>query len=141
MQPFKPLLAAAAIGLASGTAAAAGLDVKITGVEHDRGRVRVDLYSGPEGFRHAEKRFRSAERPAAAGSITARFDGLAPGRYAVVAYHDENGDGTMNRFMGMIPTEGYGLSNNPKVMGPPQFGQAAFELAEEGGAIEIRLNY
>jgi len=47
----------------------------------------------------------------------------------------------MNRFMGMIPTEGYGLSTNPKVYGKPGFADAAFELSGERTAIEIGLNY
>lgn len=41
---------------------------------------------------------------------------------------DEDGDGAMDRFLGMIPTEGYGLSKDPEVSGPPQFDACAFRL-------------
>lgn len=142
MTPYPVLAAAAALLLAwTGAAAAAELEVIVQAVEHDRGSIRVSLYHGPEGFPHEEQALRVRERPAAAGTVTARFGGLGPGRYAVIAYHDENGDGKMNRFLGMVPSEGYGLSNNPQVMGPPEFEQAAFGLPAGGGAVEVRLNY
>jgi uncharacterized protein (DUF2141 family) len=41
----------------------------------------------------------------------------------------------------MFPTEGYGLSNNPKVVGPPKFADSAFEVAGPETTIEIILAY
>jgi len=58
-----------------------------------------------------------------------------------MAYHDENGDGALDRFLGMIPTEGYGLSNNPEVTGPPAFEDSAFALPDGGGAITVTMRY
>ncbi len=57
---------------------------------------------------------------------------MPAGRYAVIAYHDEDGNGRLNLRFGMIPVEGYGLSNDPEVAGPPRFQDAAFELREPG---------
>ena len=59
----------------------------------------------------------------------------------VMVYHDANADQTLNLRLGMFPTEGYGLSNNPKVMGPPRFADSAFEVAGPETAIDIRLAY
>ncbi len=72
---------------------------------------------------------------------TAVFGGLPPGRYAVVAYHDENGNGELDRFLGMIPREGYGVSNIPEPSGPPQFDQAAFDVPDEGRELAVPLRY
>jgi uncharacterized protein (DUF2141 family) len=58
-----------------------------------------------------------------------------------MVYHDENGDGKLNLRFGMFPIEGYGLSNNPKVMGPPKFADSAFELGTQDTSVDIRLNY
>src|SRR3546814_5617415 len=70
------------------------------------------------------------------------FKDLPPGRYAVLAYHDENGNGELDRRFGMIPTEGYGLSNNPKVMGPPSFEDSAFEVpAGEPTRVTLEMRY
>jgi uncharacterized protein (DUF2141 family) len=79
--------------------------------------------------------------PSCAATLTVTFDGLAPGRYAIMAYHDENGDGVLNRRLGMFPTEGYGLSNNPQVSGPPGFEASAFEVAAPQTRISIDLHY
>ena len=54
---------------------------------------------------------------------------LPPGRYAIMAYHDADLNGKFDLRFGMFPTEGYGLSNNPKVMGPPKFADSAFDVA------------
>jgi len=59
----------------------------------------------------------------------------------VMAYHDEDGNGELNRFLGMIPKEGWGLSNNPKVSGKPAFKDAAITLPESGTALTLKLNY
>jgi uncharacterized protein (DUF2141 family) len=40
----------------------------------------------------------------------------------------------------MIPTEGYGLSNNPKVMGPPAFKDSEFQINQDS-EIKIQFNY
>ncbi len=140
MKTFNASPAALLVLLAS-TAAATDLEVTITGVAHERGNVRICLYDGPEGFRHEDKSLWVLEQPAVKGTLSARFSQLPPGRYAVIAYHDENGDGALNRFLGMVPTEGYGLSNNPKLMGPPKFDQAALDVPAEGGRATIHLNY
>ena len=63
------------------------------------------------------------------------FDGLPTGRYAVMAYHDENADQKLNLRFGMFPTEGYGLSNNPAIIGPPKFADSVFAIQSCPGGI------
>lgn len=122
-------------------ASAADLAVTVTGVRSAQGDVRIAVYDRAEGFRkEAQARARQAV-PAAQGQVEARFSGLPAGRYAVIAYHDEDGNGRLNLRFGMIPIEGHGLSNAPEVAGPPRFQDAAFDLREPAGAIEVRLNY
>lgn len=121
--------------------AAAELTVTIDGIENDKGHIRLALYNDPETFRDEEKVFRSADQQAATGKVVFTFSGLEAGDYGIIAYHDDNNDGKMNRLLGMIPTEGYGLSTNPRVSGPPDFDDARFTLEEGGSAITIKLNY
>lgn len=104
------------------------LTVKLNNLEHDRGTVRVALFSDPKTFRKADLAFASSESPAKAGTVTLEFENVPAGQYAVMAYHDENGNGELDLRFGMFPTEGYGLSNNPKVMGPPAFEESRFEV-------------
>ncbi|HYH22664.1 MAG TPA: DUF2141 domain-containing protein [Azospirillum sp.] len=130
-------------GLVSGvaTTSAADLSVRLDGVHSASGSVRVMLFDRAEGFRKEEKSLAIRQAAASPGTVAVTFEGLAPGRYAVMAYHDENGDGALDRFLGMIPTEGYGLSNNPEVTGPPAFEDSAFALPDGGGAITVTMRY
>lgn len=120
---------------------AADLSVTVVGVRSAAGSVRVALYDRAEGFRKEAHARQLVGLPARAGSVTTTFPNLAAGRYAVIAYHDEDANGRLNLRFGMIPTEGYGLSNDPRVMGPPAFADAAFDLPAEGAAITLTLEY
>ena len=129
-----------------GSAAAQGdghvLEVRLHGVQHERGSVRVGLYSEPRSFRKEEQAYALIDTAALAGTVSVRFEGLPAGSYAVMAYHDEDGNGALNRRFGMFPTEGYGLSRNPAVSGPPAFADSAFEVGgESAGPIDIQIRY
>lgn len=119
--------------LISGTAVAEDhtLTVNISGVRGDRGQVQVELYNTPETFRKSAKALRVIQVPAQKDGVTVKFEGLVPGRYAILAFHDEDENGEMNKRFGMIPTEGYALSNDPQVFGPPAFKDSAFEVQSD----------
>ena len=119
----------------------ATLTVTLKNVRDASGAVRAGLYREPATFRKEDRAVEVAQMPAAPGEVTLSFADLPPGRYAIMAYHDENGDGQLNRRFGMFPTEGYGLSNNPQVVGPPAFADSAFEAGEKAHTITIELRY
>lgn len=140
---LRAALALAAI-TASGAAFADGqpITVRLHDVEHDRGSIRVALFSDPKTFRKADQAFASSEAPAKAGTVTLVFEEVPAGRYAIMAYHDENANGELDRRFGMFPTEGYGLSNNPKIMGPPKFEDSQFETkSDQPSVIDIDVRY
>ncbi len=124
---------------ASAWAGGASLEVELTGVRHERGQVRVGLYQDARTFRKEVQALAVRTAPATSGLARVRFDNLPAGRYAVMAYHDEDESGKLNLRLGMFPTEGYGLSNNPKVYGPPAFEDSAFEV-KEGAATELKID-
>jgi uncharacterized protein (DUF2141 family) len=117
------------------------LQVTLTGIGHDRGSMRVGLYDDPKTFRKEAHALAIQQVPAATGTVTVSFPALAAGRYAVMAYHDEDGDGELDRRFGMFPTEGYGLSNNPTVTGPPAFEDSAFSVGAEASSLSIAIRY
>ena len=120
-------------------AEAATLNVTLDGARAGGGPLTVLVFDRAEGF---PKEPHAAQRHVLpAGQSTLTLEGLKPGQYAVMAYHDEDGNGEMNRFLGMIPQEGWGLSNNPAVSGKPAFKDAAVTLPESGADVTIRLNY
>ena len=106
------------------------LDITVKGVRDDQGMVRAGIYNSAETFPKEGKAMARTATPAKAGSVALQFTDLPPGKYAVILYHDENNDGQMDKRFGMIPMEGYGLSNNIKASGKPSFDQCAFEIPE-----------
>lgn len=139
------VLLAALVALATPPALAADLSVAAQQVRSGEGQVKLMLFEREEGFRKEDKARQVLALPAAAGSVSGVFRDLPPGRYAVIAYHDENGNDKLDLRFGMFPKEGYGLSNNPKLSGPPKFKDAAFEVTQTGNPagnrIAIQLGY
>ncbi|HEY9148471.1 MAG TPA: DUF2141 domain-containing protein [Gammaproteobacteria bacterium] len=129
------------ISLFGAQAMAAQLSVEVAGIESDEGHIRLELYNDPKSFRKVTKALHTASLPAESGSVSFSFEKLDAGDYAVIVYHDADDNGKMNKILGMIPSEGYGLSSNPEVSGPPSFDDARFTLHESGGVITINLNY
>ncbi len=141
MKPSALLLLILPLLTGSAMAAGHGLDVALSGVQHDRGQLRVGLYADTKTFRKEAQAKEIKTAPAKPGEAVVHFDDLPPGRYAIMAYHDEDGNGELNRRFGMFPTEGYGLSNNPKVSGPPAFEDSAFEVPAPDNRVQIELKY
>jgi uncharacterized protein (DUF2141 family) len=74
------------------------------------------------------------------GKVVVTYKGLKDGVYAVAAIHDENANNELNTNFVGIPTEGIGISTNPRLMGKPQFGQAQFEIKGKA-AITVSAKY
>ena len=63
-----------------------------------------------------------------------------PGEYAVVGYHDIDGDRKLDKKWNFTPKEPYGLSNNPKIesLRLPKWEETKFYVPENG--IDITMN-
>ncbi|HXU93241.1 MAG TPA: DUF2141 domain-containing protein [Gallionella sp.] len=92
---------------------AAELVVHVDHVANDRGFVCVAIHRTESGYLDGDdaKAFRLGKIAAHAPEVTLRFE-LPAGKYAIKAFHDENGDGKLNRNFFGAPTEPYGISNN-----------------------------
>lgn len=115
------------------------LTVAVTGAASDSGAVWVGVYDGKAAFQAGEE-IASATLSIADGAAQTDFDGLAPGRYGIIAFHDANGDDDFTRNFIGIPQERYGFSNNPR----PRFRaarweEAAFDLGAAGGRQDVTL--
>ncbi|NSL54963.1 DUF2141 domain-containing protein [Uliginosibacterium aquaticum] len=123
------------------TPASGSLEVEVAGVRNASGSLRASLYRPQDAFRKEAQAFRVLVVPAQSGKALLRFEDVPPGSYALMAYHDENASGKLDLRLGMFPLEGYGLSNNPAVFGPPAFADSAFDLPATGSRISVQLKY
>ncbi|MEM8550104.1 MAG: DUF2141 domain-containing protein [Verrucomicrobiota bacterium] len=114
------------------------LTVRVTGLDDDRGKVIVALFTNEKDW---------LKKPVANLTVTpknraaqATFTGLAPGNYAASVIADQNDDGELDtNFLGM-PTERYGFSNNATgTFGPASFTDASFDYTGAQQEIAIKV--
>jgi uncharacterized protein (DUF2141 family) len=111
-------------------ALAIDLAIDLHGLKPRGGTVVVALYDQAAAFPKPESRltFQTLVPTADTGQVV--FRELPPGRYAVVAYQDANGNGKFDKNVLGIPTEAYGFSNDARGrMGPPTFEAAALDVS------------
>lgn len=139
MAPRIAVLGLALVAASSAPASAATLVVRVTGVAAGQGPVFVGLCDRDlDRERCPIGRFARAS----AATLSLRFDGVPPGRWAVAAYQDVNANGTLDTqpiLVWRLPSEPYGFSNDVGRYGPPTFSGAAFELPPSGGTVSVRL--
>ncbi len=138
---FKSIFLAFALLACCPMAHAADLGVTVEKIHPGPGNIRVALYATPSSFRHEDQARQVATAPANAEQTVIWFKNIPPGRYAVLAYHDANNNKKLDLRLGMFPIEGWGLSNDPVVFGPPRFSASAFDVAEKGANIVVLLHY
>jgi uncharacterized protein (DUF2141 family) len=104
--------------------------------------LRLCLTRNPAHFPDCNGDPAALKRSVAAGQASnIRLGGVAPGSYALAVIHDENGNGRLDKFMG-IPREGFGFSRNPRIrMGPPRFDEVRFDVAGANVRQVVRMKY
>ena len=117
----------------------ATLEVRIDGLRETKGHVLVALADSADAWDGKVEARARMRHPVAGTSETIRFDDLPPGHYAISLFHDENDNGRMDKNIVGMPTEGYGFSQNPRVMRKATFEEARFEVAADGADIVVEL--
>lgn len=143
-----PRICAAALGaiglsaILAQPAHATDLTVEIANVRSDAGRVLVAVHRESEHFPDAAWVAGAVRAPARNGAMRLVVEDLAPGRYGVTVFHDENDNGELDSNLLGIPTEGYGFSNDaPATFGPPEFTDVAVEIAGPAASTALNLVY
>ncbi len=126
-RPIVRALCAAAI-LAPTGALAADLSLSVADGPAADATLYVALYSDAAGYADS-KPVASQTTPMREGKARLVFPGLAPGRYALRAFADENGNGKLDTNLMGLPTERYGFSNDAKGnRAAPDFEAAAIRV-------------
>ncbi|WP_338874986.1 DUF2141 domain-containing protein [Spirosoma sp. SC4-14] len=115
------------------------LKVDVHNVRTSQGAVYVALFradnSFPDGKPMDGRRLDAIEK-----RVEATFS-VEPGDYAIAVFHDENGNGKLDKRIFGIPKEPYGFSNNFRpTMSAPKFKDCKFTVGEGGKTISIKLD-
>ena len=120
------------------------IKVVVTGFRSDKGEGFLALYANKDGFPlDGSKAVVKLKSPIQNGQAVFELPGVKPGSYALIALHDVNQNGKMDRNPLGMPKEGYGASNNPKMplFGPPTFESAVFKTTPGEMTLSIPLHY
>ncbi|MCA9804949.1 MAG: DUF2141 domain-containing protein [Cyanobacteria bacterium HKST-UBA02] len=105
------------------------IKVKVTGLNNDKGVVRIALFKDKDSYKaddgSGDKAFQRAAVKIASSEASHTFSDIPYGSYAIKLFHDESNSGKFLTNAFGIPRVQYGFSNNAR----GRFGPAAFEKA------------
>ncbi len=129
--------AAIYFGAATTSVRAGDVSVTVSGIIPNGSRVYVAICAGDLA---ASACSLGADKPAQATSLQFVFPNVAPSRYAILAYQDLDGSGSLPRSKLGIPLEPFALSNGAGRTGKPTFEAAAVRIGAEGADFQLRLH-
>lgn len=124
------------ISLLSYSQETSSIQVTIDNVSSDDGTVGYALYN-KDNFMAMPLKVANSE--VKDGKTSVVFENITSGTYAILCYHDKNGNGKMDFETNGMPKESYGSSNNAMSMGPPKWEDCKFELKDEPFSVNIRF--
>jgi uncharacterized protein (DUF2141 family) len=113
------------------------IKVSVVNVSNDNGKVGFALYNEATFMKAAP--LKAAESFIENGVSTIVFENIPSGEYAIVCFHDANGNDRMDFEANGMPKEDYGTSNNAMNFGPPQFENSKFVVTNEDVDLEIKF--
>jgi uncharacterized protein (DUF2141 family) len=116
------------------------IQIRIIGAASDAGSMKIATYVAADGFNEPSKALGVDSWEIANGVCVGKFQMPASIRQlAISAYHDENGNGQLDKNSLGIPSERYGFSGGARgLTGPPSFDEAAVLLDDKTVDISIR---
>lgn len=113
--------------------------ISVTSEEPAVGSIRAELYGGdPALFLEDDGKLQQIAVPVTENATEVCFPVSDAGTYAVSLFHDVNDDAKLDRNFVGLPTEPWGISNDPPFkMRKPTFEEASFDVPEGGTDIEI----
>ena len=129
---------AAAILAAALPALATEFTFEIAGIEGAEGLVMVALY---DETNYLKKPLMGRRLKPEGKAVSGTFGDVPPGVYAVIAFHDENGNGKLDKNLVGMPIEKLGFSNNAKgLFGPASFADSKVEVNGSVKSVSLTLD-
>ena len=107
---------------------------------YEEGILKLDLF-GEDDFMKSSGKLRHIRVPAEAGPMKVCIHVPGAGEYAIVGYHDIDGDRKLDKKWNFKPKEPFGLSNNPVIesLRLPKWEETRFAVPHDGVEISINL--
>jgi uncharacterized protein (DUF2141 family) len=121
-----------------------GIELIISNIKNKSGLLRVGAFNSEIGYPDKPQfSFSLAKDTIVSGKLTMFIPLKKSGKIAISVLDDENSNGKMDYLFRIMPIEGFGFSNNPKITGrkAPSFDQTAFLFEKGKMRISIRMVY
>ncbi len=120
------------------------LSLHITGLNNDKGVVRIALFNSKSTYSDSDasgqQAFKKDVSPIKDKSCDYTFEALPYGEYAIKIFHDEDNSGNFIRGAFGIPKVQYAFSNNAHgMMGPASYDKAKFTLNRQTMTMPIKM--
>ncbi|MBX7200441.1 MAG: DUF2141 domain-containing protein [Rhodospirillaceae bacterium] len=115
--------------------------ITVQNVKEGKGLITADMHdNNPERWLKGGQHLVRVRVSAVKGETKVCVPVAEPGTYAIAIYHDKNANRHFDKnFLG-LPSEPYGISNNPPInFGPPSLEESAFKVEGKLVPITIRL--
>lgn len=117
-----------------------GVELIISNIRNKKGVIRIGVFRSAEGYPDKPAyNFSLAKDTITDGQIRLFIPVDKKGLMGFSILDDENSNGKMDYILGIMPKEGFGFSNNPKItsLKAPPFRVTSFDF--EGGSKEIKV--
>jgi uncharacterized protein (DUF2141 family) len=117
------------------------VEIDVQGLRNHRGSLHLCATKDRAHFPDCSHDPAAYRQTVPAGQPLLRLEGLAPGRYAISLFHDQNSNSRLDTFLG-VPREGFGFSRNPVIrFGAPKFDSVDIELTPGFTRTTVRMQY
>ena len=120
----------------------ADINIEIQNIKNTTGKLSIGLYNKSENFPIISKVYKGVHLDIDSHTLKYTFKKIPHGLYAVSVLHDENSNAKLDKSFLGIPKEGYGFSNNVKIIFlPPTFKDAKFKVSTQNINLKIKVEY
>ena len=116
--------------------------VEVSGLRADKGQIGCAIFSRDKGFPdEMDKALKQVFVKPKGKKAVCRFEGYAPGTYAISVMHDLDMNGELNTSFVGKPKEPWGVSNNAPMQrfGPPRYDDCTFKYAGGDKNLKVKL--
>jgi uncharacterized protein (DUF2141 family) len=116
--------------------------ITVKNVKSAKGLITVDLHGDdPDSWLRKGARLHRVRVPTVQGETKVCMPVEKPGTYAFALYHDKDANRKLNKNWIGLPSEPYGVSNDPPIrMGPPSYKDAAIQVTGPLTAATVHLS-
>lgn len=114
------------------------IHVHVSGLDSNQGKVMVAIFSSADNF--LKKAYCRKGAAIENNEAFVSFENIPEGTYAIMCFHDKNGNNKLDLSPKGRPIEQVGVSNNAKgFFGPPKFKDAKFSVQDKDLTQTIEL--